>query len=84
MPPARKHSRRWNQFGLGTMFGYVTVIAFVWGLCAACPAFDWPPFQLPIFRGPTDDELATRIVVATAILGIAMVIRAARPDSRER
>jgi hypothetical protein len=84
MPPAPKHLGRWYQFGLGTMFRYVTVIAFVWGLCAACPAFDLPLFQPPIFRRPTEDELATRIVVASAILGIVLVVRAARPDSRER
>ena len=64
----------------------VTVIAIVVGVCAGCPVIDrWPLLQpLPVFRRPTANEFANRVVVASIIIGIAFVVRAARPDLRKR
>ena len=36
-------TRRWFQFGLGTMFGFTTSLALLWWLCAQWPVTDAMP-----------------------------------------
>jgi hypothetical protein len=38
----------------------------------------------PGFRRPTANELVNRVVVASTVIGIAFVVRATRPDLRNR
>ena len=65
MPPAPKHSRRWFQFGLGTIFVVVTLIAgivawFAWqiGLVRERERLLGPPVQWLISTAP---ENTTRV-----------------------
>lgn len=86
MSPSPQAYRRWLQFSLGRMLATVTVIAIVFGVCSGCPVIDRYPLLQPFpgFRRPTANELVNRVVVASTVIGIAFVVRATRPDLRNR